>query len=245
MSRILVELVPRNKSFFIEQLQETKEKISGIDAVNIPDICRCDLNSIQASFLAKDYFRDIIPHIRAAYFDLAKEDKFHFLVQQGIIKEILIIRGDPTEDEIINTPEPTLELIKAIRRKYPDLRVYAGIDQYRTDFDQEYNYIQQKIAAGAQGFFTQPFFDIQLMDWYYQHLGDVNIFWGVSPVTSLRAQKYWEQKNKVIFPENFEATLSWSKDFARKALNFVRQRNMGIYFMPIRTSAVDYLADIL
>jgi predicted CoA-binding protein len=109
------------------------------------------------------------------------------------------------------------------------------VDPYRKNIREELDYIKRKKDAGADGFFTQPFFDLRLMDIYAELLEGSEIFWGVSPVTGEKSVNYWETKNNVVFPKDFEPTLAWNIDFAQKALAYTEKTNTNIYFMPIRT----------
>lgn len=105
--------------------------------------------------------------------------------------------------------------------------------------------IKRKIQAGADGFFTQPFFDLRFLEIYAELLEGKEVYWGVSPVLSDKSVNYWETKNNVVFPKNFAPTLEWNIDFAQKVLEFVTRTNSNIYFMPIRTKLADYLSGIL
>jgi len=84
-----------------------------------------------------------------------------------------------------------------------------------------------------------------LMEIYQGFLQDCNVYWGVSPVLNENSQNYWENKNNAIFPPDFQPTLDWNRDFARKALQFARNTGGNLYFMPIRTNIVAYLDGIL
>ena len=127
----------------------------------------------------------------------------------------------------------------------PEVKVYAGIDQYRGSMRQEMYRIQRKLQAGAVGFFTQPFFDLRFMEMYADMLEGQNVYWGVSPVMSERSQSYWELKNNVVFPKGFEPTLDWSIDFSRKVLEFVEKRDANLYLMPIKSNLEAYLKGVL
>ena len=71
------------------------------------------------------------------------------------------------------------------------------------------------------------------------------MYWGISPVLTENSQNYWENKNNAVFPPDFEATLNWNREFARKALSFAEAHQDNIYFMPIRTDIAAYLDGIL
>lgn len=83
------------------------------------------------------------------------------------------------------------------------------------------------------------------MEIYHDLLPGIEIFWGVSPVMSVRSKDYWDNLNNAIFPPDFEPTLEWNRRFARQALEFARQTDSNLYFMPIRVDLVEYLDCIL
>jgi methylenetetrahydrofolate reductase (NADPH) len=139
----------------------------------------------------------------------------------------------------------SIELIRAIKRQMPSLKIYAGIDPYRSGIKDELDYVKRKRDAGVEGFFTQPFFDRRLMEIYHDLLSGIETFWGISPVMSVRSKDYWDNLNNAIFPPDFEPTLEWNRSFARQALEFARQTDSSLYFMPIRVDLVEYLDGIL
>ena len=75
-------------------------------------------------------------------------------------------------------------------------------------------------------------------------LQGLEVFWGVSPVTSEKSVNYWETKNHLIFPAGFEPTLEWNLRFAKQALKFTEELNAHIYFMPIRTKLQVFLGGL-
>ncbi len=50
------------------------------------------------------------------------------------------------------------------------MTIYAGLDPYRDSLQSELNYTNEKLEAGADGLFTQPFFDLRWMEIYADHL---------------------------------------------------------------------------
>lgn len=245
MNRLSVELVPRNRVKFSADLDLLSSRFPSVDTVNIPDIERYDLGSIDASSLAGESFKNRIPHIRAC--SVRREEKLPFAkkIENSGIKEVLVIQGDnydPVEGMEFCS---TLELIRKFTEELPDVRVYAGLDQYRCSMGLELEYARKKIESGASGFFTQPFFDIGYLTEYMEELCFADVFWGVSPVTSERSKKYWQNVNKVKFPENFSCDLEWNLDFARKVLAEAVKRHCNVYLMPIKTDIVEYLSGLI
>ncbi|RKY35168.1 MAG: methylenetetrahydrofolate reductase [Candidatus Omnitrophota bacterium] len=243
MSRISVELVPRHKEAFISELKLVKDTFSCVDTINIPDIVRYDLRSLEACELVKPLFNCAIPHLRAGSIHREKPISFKSFLTEFGINEVLLVLGDHRDENILGCT--TIELIRKFKIDLPQVKVYAGIDPYRSSFEAEYAYIQEKISAGADGFFTQPFFDLNLLETYAKKLSNLKIFWGVSPVLTRRAQNYWETKNKVVFPKGFVPEMSWNRKFALSVLDFSKASNTHIYFMPIKADLKEYLEGII
>mgnify|MGYP001017431366 FL=1 len=243
MKRISVELVPRDA--LREELAVLKEGGFAIDLINIPDLLRFPTRSWEGAALAQQYFPTAMPHIRAMDVDLERPLSMGEYLRQNQIKEVLIIEGDPPQD-MTHTVYPTVttDVIRKFREELPEIRVYAGIDQYRGSMQQEQYRIRRKLQAGAAGFFTQPFFDLRLLAMYADMLEGLEVYWGGSPVESERAKSYWELKNHVVFPKNFAATLAWSVEFAREVQAFAQSRGDSVYLMPIRTDLTAYLTGV-
>jgi len=245
-TRISIELVPRTLEAVTQDLKCLQSRFSSIDTVNIPDLLRFDTRSWEACIQAKQTHAHAIPHLRAMDFDLSKGFPLaQTLIEHGI-DELLLVTGDMPQDmgkRVYDTN--VLKFIHKIKSDYPQFKVYAAIDSYRSGIRQELQYIQQKREAGADGFFTQPFFDLRLLQIYAEQLPDDEIFWGISPVVSEGSKNYWESKNHVVFPRDFDPSLAWNTAFANQVLQLVRQRkNNHAYFMPIRLDLEQYLSNI-
>ena len=162
------------------------------------------------------------------------------------INEVLVIEGDPPQDMSHKFyPTVSTDVIQKFHQEMPEVKVYAGIDQYRGSMRKELYRIQRKIQAGAVGFFTQPFFDMRFMEMYADMLEGQNVYWGVSPVMSEQSRSSWELKNNVIFPKDFEASLEWSIEFSRKVIEFASRREDNVYLMPIKSNLSAYLQGVL
>ena len=246
MGRISVELVPRSEETLREELKLIKEKINGVDLINIPDLLRMEIRSWQGAAMAQDFYPAVMPHIRAIDINLAEPLAMRPELRQRGITEVLVIEGDPPQDMNHKFyPTVTTDVIQKFHQEMPEVKVYAGIDQYRGSMRQELYRIQRKLQAGAVGFFTQPFFDMRLLEMYAEMLEGQNVYWGVTPVTSERSKSYWEMKNNVIFPKGFEATLEWSVDFAKKVKEFADVHRDNLYLMPIKGNLEGYLSGVL
>lgn len=246
MGRVSLELVPRNESSFAENLELAKKEFPCVDTLNIPDILKFDVRIPEACAIATRYFSKVIPHIRAV--SVGRRDPLPFKEQFSAlgINEILVILGD--NPEIVSKsvdPCTSVELISRIKKEMPDMRVYAAIDQWRQTFSEEIAYAKEKISAGADGFFTQPFFDMDSIEKYYNELSGIDVFWGLAPVVRESSRKYWENKNNVRFPSDFACTLEWNRNFARMVVGRTDDENFHVYFCPITVDFVEYLTGIV
>lgn len=244
-SRISVELVPRSRSHLRAELAAVQAHLRTVDTVNIPDLIRFSTRSWDACALAGS-FRSI-PHIRAIDLDPHAPLPMAETLDEHGIQEVLIVSGDPPTEMSRRTFHVDAErAIRRFRQELPHIQVYAGLDPYRQSFAAERDYIERKLEAGAVGFFTQPFFDMRLLEMYAELIPEgVQIWWGATTVTEEGSFNYWQTRNKAIFPRSFELTLECNRKFATDLLEFVRSRGDHAYFMPVRESAVEYLQGLL
>jgi methylenetetrahydrofolate reductase (NADPH) len=244
--RISLELVPRNKESVLEEVGKISKNLKKVNTINIPDLLRFDLRSWVACGYVKPFFENAIPHIRAVDINLNEPLPMAAFLTENNLKEIIVISGDIPQDISRKMyPSDVLDVIKKFKREIPGIKIYAAFDPYRQGIHKELDYVHAKRDAGADGFFTQPFFDIRLFDICSESLRSYEVFWGVSPVLSLNSKNYWETRNKVIFPQNFTPTLSWNRDFAKTILNWITSANGNAYFMPIKASILDCFEGIL
>lgn len=246
MQKVSIELVPRDHEALQLEMQLVQNNFPNIDIINIPDLLKFPLRSWDACRQAKEFFAHTIPHLRAIDFDLSKPFPLVETFRENGIASVLVIAGDQPQDMSRRVFRTTsVELIRALKAQMPELKVYAGIDPYRSGIKTELDYVKRKLDAGAEGFFTQPFFDLRLMEIYHDLLSGVEIYWGISPVMSVRSKDYWDNLNNAIFPPDFEPTLEWNRNFAKRALDFCQSTGSSIYFMPIRVDLVKYLEGII
>ena len=243
MSRIAVEIIPRDEASLQADIDVIK-KFPQVDCVNIPDLMSFDMRPWQAARITQPAL-PTIPHVRAMDIDLKKplpmRDDF---IKHGI-KEVLIIAGDPPKD-LTRTVYPTesIDVIRKFRDELPDVKVYAGVDQYRSGIREELYRVERKFQAGAAGFFTQPFFDMRFLEMYADLLDGHEVYWGVSPVLSNRSRSYWEIKDKAVFPKDFSPTMDWNIAFAKRVIEFISESSGGLYFMPITIDIADLLPKV-
>ena len=244
MNKVSLELVPRDEEVLRGELAQAKKYEGKIDLINIPDLLRLPVRSWEGAAIAGETF-PAVPHIRAMDIDITKPLPMADYLREHAIREVLVIEGDAPQN-MAHTVYPTesIDVIRKFREEMPEIRVFAGIDQYRGSMRQEDYRIRRKLQAGAVGFFTQPFFDRRFLAMYADMLEGIEVYWGLSPVTSQRSQSYWETKNQVVFPKRFAPTLAWSISFAREVIEEVRARDEHVYLMPIRTGLEEYLGGI-
>ena len=244
MNKVSLELVPRDEEVLRGELAQAKKYEGKIDLINIPDLLRLPVRSWEGAAIAGETF-PAVPHIRAMDIDITKPLPMADYLREHAIREVLVIEGDAPQN-MAHTVYPTesIDVIRKFREEMPEIRVFAGIDQYRGSMRQEDYRIRRKLQAGAVGFFTQPFFDRRFLAMYADMLEGIEVYWGLSPVTSQRSQSYWETKNQVVFPKGFAPTLAWSISFAREVIAEVRARDEHVYLMPIRTGLEAYLGGI-
>lgn len=244
MNKVSLELVPRDEEVLRGELAQAKKYEGMIDLINIPDLLRLPVRSWEGAAIAGETF-PAVPHIRAMDIDITKPLPMADYLREHAIREVLVIEGDAPQN-MAHTVYPTesIDVIRKFREEMPEIRVFAGIDQYRGSMRQEDYRIRRKLQAGAVGFFTQPFFDRRFLAMYADMLEGIEVYWGLSPVTSQRSQSYWETKNQVVFPKGFAPTLAWSISFAREVIEEVRARDEHVYLMPIRTGLEEYLGGI-
>jgi methylenetetrahydrofolate reductase (NADPH) len=245
VGRISLELVPRSEESFAAELKVVRERFGRIDTLNIPDILKFDVRIPEACEVAVNYFSGIIPHVRAVSIDKEKPFSYGEFFLKNNITEVLVILGD--NPEIVSESEnpcTSVELIQKIKREFPEIKVYAGVDQWRSSLEEEMDYVHQKKDAGADGFFTQPFFEMGLMETYAEKLKGTQVFWGLAPVIRQSSKHYWETKNNIVFPKSFQCTMKWNQDFAKEVLQFSKEDNSHVYLCPITVDFAAYLAGI-
>ncbi len=246
MTEISIELVPRSESSLRQELELVRSHFPAVKRINIPDILRFEMRSWTGCQIASEAFPKTIPHLRAIDFDPNQPLPIEADLCRDEIEAVLVITGDLPQDMSHRCFRTNcLEMIRRLKRELPQVKIYAGMDPYRNGIKEEIDYVRAKLDAGAEAFFTQPFFDLRLMEIYQGFMKDCNVYWGVSPVLTANSQNYWENKNNAIFPPDFEPTLEWNREFARKALQFARDNGGNLYFMPIRTDIAAYLDGIL
>jgi len=244
---ISLEAVPRSEEA-LREAAAVAARFPAVTLVNVPDLTRFSIRSWEACALlaggASSSFA-LMPHLRARDFHPSKPFPLGEWFARHGIDRVLVISGDPPEaGSLIQEEKTSIELIKKLKRELPDLQIYAAFDPYRTNIRYELDYLLAKEDAGAAGFFSQPFFDLRLLEIYAEYLEGKNVFWGVSPVLSAGSRNYWESRNRAVFPRGFQPDLAWNVAFGRQVYRFCQDWGFNLYLMPIKTDVEAYLAGI-
>lgn len=239
---ISFEIVPRSLAAFEEQYGFLQKLGPAVNLINVPDIQRFDTRSWELAARVDRNRYQFIPHFRAIDFKIESGELCR-IIDQYQLDSVLLVTGDPPEGlkrAFYNTD--IVDLIRTVRQSYPNLNIYAGFDPHRQGLQDECDYIQRKVDAGANGFFSQPFYDSRLIEIYAEHMQGLNTYIGISPITSLASMNYWEVKNKVKFPKSFRPDYEWNADFANRLIQTARTQGMNLYFMPIRIDLDKYFS---
>jgi len=240
--KISLELVPRSEQYICEQVDFVEREIPDISAVNFPDLLRFDIRSWDACRMVAHSSLDRMVHLRAIDYDMHRPFPLTDFLKEHQIRKALVIEGDKPQDmKHAIYPTSSIDLIRKLKREVSDIVIYAAFDPYRNNIRYELEYLQQKIEAGATGFFSQPFFDLRLLEIYSEYLEGQDVYWGISPVTGQRQKLYWETRNRAVFPKSFVPTLDWNIKFGKEVIHFCQRSKFNLYLMPIKIDLKDYL----
>jgi methylenetetrahydrofolate reductase (NADPH) len=252
---VSLEAVPRSREDLVSFIG-TAAAYPQIGNINVADLLRFPIRSWEACGILGEAARKkgrsycFIPHLRAIDFDPARpfpSTLIDCFTAEGI-REVLVISGDIPEKNQTSSRltynTKTVDFIRKLKREMPGLKIYAAFDPYRSNIRRELDYLKAKEDTGAEAFFSQPFFDLRLLEIYAEYLEGKNVFWGVSPVLSAGSRNYWESRNRAVFPKSFRPDLFWNVDFARRVLDYCDSHGFNLYLMPIRVDLESYLAGI-
>lgn len=245
LNQILLEVIPRDVQTLLSEVSFVKNNFSQISGINIPDLLRFETRSWVAASKIQNVFPNVIPHLRAIDFDLDHCGHIIEFLQKNSISSVVVIKGDPPTDMSQKVyPTTSIKLIKKLKKEMSSLKVYAAVDQYRSGIKDEFDYIEMKIDAGADGFLTQPFFDLRLIHIFTEKLRGKEVYIGISPVTNEKSQSYWESRNRAYFPRDFQLTMDWNVQFAKEVIDYCSKNHFNMYLMPIRIPLETYLRGI-
>ncbi|MCL2101507.1 MAG: methylenetetrahydrofolate reductase [Fibromonadales bacterium] len=241
--QIALELVPRTLDSFLEESKMHINNFPKIMGINIPELRSAEIKSFEASEHLLKNGVAAIPHFRLIDRSLEDlEQKIEKLAALGL-KQVLLISGDPPIDvpNFVPSGVKVPQAIKHLKAKFPQLKIYAGQDSYRQSFKKELDYCKEKLDAGADGFFTQPFFSEGILNQWLEQLLEIEIWIGLCPVTGKGSRNYWETVNQVVFPPNFRFDLEGNCIVGRRILTLAEAAKKNAYLMPITVSAEKYL----
>jgi methylenetetrahydrofolate reductase (NADPH) len=215
-------------------------------SINVPEM---KSKAIKAHHAADHLLRlgiDTIPHFRTidrSYEDL--EGLIAPLMALGL-RSVLLITGDPSKEVgFVASGLTPVNAIPRLKAKFPSLKIYAGLDPYRQSFRAELEYCKQKLEAGVDGFFTQPFFSPALLEVWLEQLTGTEVWVGVSPVTTASFKAYWENMNKVVFPVDFALDLASNCQNERRLFSIASKYGQKAYLMPVTVSTKEYLPALI
>ncbi|MGZ4958599.1 MAG: methylenetetrahydrofolate reductase [Methylomonas sp.] len=241
---ISFEIVPRSLEAFDEQYAFVQRLDQGFNFINVPDIQRFETRSWElATRIDRSKYR-FIPHFRAIDFKIGSGELYR-IIEEYQLDSVLLVTGDPPEGlkrVFYNTD--VVDLIRAVRQRFPELNIYAGFDPHRQGLQDECDYTQRKADAGATGFFSQPFYDHRMVEVYAEHMDGLETYIGISPITTMASMRYWEVKNRVKFPKSFRPDYDWNVKFANNVIATAAAAGWNVYFMPIRIDLERYFGGI-
>lgn len=243
---VSLEVVPRNAHDLHIGHGLILKEFPHIDRMTIPDLPQLKITSLEAAAMLQGLHSPfpLLPHIRARDYTQSSLPALFNSLRQYDLQEVLVVTGDGkpgyTEEEGVTC----VALIRALKEELPELKVYAALDPYRGPVQKEIQYVQEKAAAGAHGFFTQPFFDLRYLEIFADLMASYELHWGITPVLTEKFVRYW-QNRQVFFPSDFSPTYAWNKQFARDVLELIPQLQAHVYLMPITVDLKSYLEDLL
>jgi methylenetetrahydrofolate reductase (NADPH) len=239
---VYLELVPNANQDWVLNARETVLAYSFLSGINVPDIMRLPVRSAAAaSWLALESV-SAIPHIRAMDRDIPSALAMVDQLWASGVSSILVVSGDaPQNPSAVCFPVNSESLIAAIKSHKPAMTVYAALDPYRQSIRDELAYCRRKLAAGADGFFTQPFFDLKFAEIFLEQLEDTTVFLGIAPVTTENSIRYWVTTNNVVFPKSFLLGLEDNARLTNQMMTLAKRYHQHVYLMPIKVPVRDYL----
>lgn len=243
---IALELVPRTMDGILAEARESLASYPFITSINVPEIRRLPIKSFEPTEQLLERSIPTTPHFRMI--DRPEQEllkNLEVLVGKGL-RQVLLINGDPPKDNPDFKPSgfSTLDGIRAVKREFPTLRVFAGLDPYRSSFRNELDYAFEKRDAGCDGFYTQPFFSVGMLELWAEQLSDTEVWFGIAPVYTQKSKNYWEQTNKVVFPPDFSFDKAYNIRLARQLLVTIAETKAHACLQPVANGSLEYLKDL-
>ena len=238
---IYLELVPRNQKLIADSHWAIRS-FKTIQGINVPDILRISNRSYDAvSELAKHNI-NCIPHIRIC--DFSHEDLFKLsetLKKWGY--NLLLISGDPPPNPL--QPVFKHNLVKIIK----ELTKHIKTEHLRVAMTHIAKVLRRihlfsKKLDGAKGLFTQPIFDLNLVNILLDQCTPCEWFIGISPVLSEKSYNYWTSRNNVVFPSDFKLSMDYNTTIAKEIIQLCEEKKQNNYIMPITCELQPYLTEV-
>ncbi len=235
--KISVELLPRSREHLLAEAAIVAQ-YPEVTHINVPDQEKFTLRSLDAVEDLRQVYAErfiYVPHLPALR--LPEDPRLD-------MRDLwLVVQGDPPTSMRPCQSSTSRELIRFCAMFSP---MAAAIDQYRGMAADELAYVKEKISLGAKIFFTQPFFSLRSLEAWETALLPlaVDVFYGVSPVTTEKSKAYWEKMNRVIFPPDFSPEWDAQIDFARSVIAWAKSHERSVYLMPIKVPLQPYLDGI-
>ncbi|NLB64395.1 MAG: hypothetical protein GX801_09875 [Fibrobacter sp.] len=244
--KIALELVPNSFETLLDEAQISQKVTQKVQCINIPEMMSKEIKAHHAADLFLKNGFDAIPHFRTRERTIDElAELISPLIALGLNK-VLLITGDPPKDNPNEAAKLTpVQAIPQLKERFPQLKIYVGLDPYRQSFITEFKYCQEKLAAGADGFFSQPFFSPHLLSLWLEQLHNTEFWVGLSPVTTPSFKKYWENTNHVVFPPEFSIDLKENCLEQQKLMKLAAEAGQHIYLMPITVTVEEYLKQLL
>lgn len=240
IKNIALELVPSEPDKLLRIAQAALE-YEAIYKINIPEIRSIEIKSFESAMHLLKNGIDVVPHFRTIDRDIPTMEKMLGQLVDAGLKEVLFISGDiPSDFGFISSNITPIKMVKKLKKVFPNLKFFAGMDPYRQSMKAELRYCSDKLEHGFDGFYTQPFFHAEHLKMYLDHL-EGEVYVGISPVTSKSSMNYWETVNNVVFPKDFIPEIEYNCKLDKELLNIAAEYNHSAYLMPITISSKKYL----
>lgn len=186
---------------------------------------------------------ELVPRSEASLESQLDQLKQHLV--EAELEQVIVVQGDTQAGVAAEGVTTSIQLIRALRETLPALTIFAALDPYRASPQRERAYAEEKREAGADGFCTQPFFDLRYQDVWADLLAGERVYWGVTPILKESTRRYWERRNRAFLPKDFEPNLAWNRRYAAQALKWAAERDACLYFLPIRADLVELLGGLV
>ncbi len=262
---ISVELDPPrgvNPKKILRDAQLIKDK--GMDAVNIADspMARVRMGCLSLAALVKEKVGlEVILHLTCRDRNLMGLQSDLIGAHALGIRNILAVTGDPPR--LGDYPHATavydvdsIGLVKIIRKlnqgtdwagnsigSPTSFSIGVGVNPTALDFEKEMERLKQKVGAGADFIFTQPLYDIAVLDGFLKRTESLNlpILVGLLPLHSFRQAEFLHHEVPgITIPQKIRDRMKGAGEkgieegvlIAKEFLEEIKERISGVYLIP-------------